>query len=81
MICSSKGGLVILNNLRKIREERELTQFELAKLTNIYPSNISEVERGLRIAYPSWKERLAEALGVPEHELFPAVEGANRREA
>lgn len=68
-----------MNNLRKIREERELTQFELAKLTNIYPSNISEIERGMRVPYPSWKERFCEALGVPEHELFPAAEECTNR--
>ena len=60
-----------MNNLREIRKRKELSQLKLGQLTGIQPSEISRVENGWLTPYPSWRTRLAEALGVSEDTLFP----------
>lgn len=60
-----------MNNLKKIRTARKLSQFELAKLSNIAPSDISRIENDKLYCHPGWRERLSEALGVSVAELFP----------
>ena len=60
-----------MNNLKEMRKQRGLSQLKLAHLTGIQPSEISRVENGRLIPYPSWRTRLARALGATEHELFP----------
>ena len=52
------------------RKKRGWTQFELARLTNIHPSDLSQLERGLKYPYPGWKKSLVKALNVPADELF-----------
>lgn len=59
------------NNLKKIRNERGVSQLKLAFMTGISPSEISRIENGWRRPYPGWKTRLAMALGTSERELFP----------
>lgn len=59
------------NNLRKVRLDKGLSQFALAKLANIAPSDISQLETGIRYPFPGWKKRLSKALEVGEEELFP----------
>lgn len=50
--------------VRAIREERGLSQMQLAEMTGLMQSYVSQVERGRR--NPSWSNvgRLAEGLGV-----------------
>ncbi len=60
------------NFLRKVREKRGISQLRLSQVTGIAPGTISNIETGKIIAYPGWKKRLADALGVPEMEIFPA---------
>lgn len=62
------------NNVREFREKAELTQFELAMITRIAPSDICQVEKGKRL-FPKWKKKIAEALGKTESEVFPEVQG------
>jgi transcriptional regulator with XRE-family HTH domain len=59
------------NNLKKIRHDKKLSQLKLAFLTGIGPSEISRIENGWIKPYPGWRKRLADALGVTEHQLFP----------
>lgn len=59
-----------MNHLRKERIRQGLSQFELAKRSNISPADISKIENGTCITFPGWRKRLSEALGVPEEELF-----------
>jgi len=59
------------NNLKKIRNDKGLSQLRLAFLTGISPTDISRIENDVRKAYPGWRKRLAEALGVTEDNLFP----------
>jgi len=66
-----------MNKVREIRKKKNLTQLDLAKMTDIYPNDISQIERGKRKAFPGWRKRLAKALEVPEEELFPEIQEVN----
>lgn len=59
------------NNLRKFRQEKGLTQFALAVESGVSPQDISKIENGITKPFPSWRRKLAAALGVPEAEIFP----------
>lgn len=60
--------------LRQVRQERGISLVDLTRLTGIGPSDISQMERGLRVAYPGWKARISRALGMPAKDLFTEVE-------
>ncbi|MCL6612472.1 MAG: helix-turn-helix domain-containing protein [Peptococcaceae bacterium] len=59
--------------LKKTRVKKGFSLLKLYQATGIDPANLSRLERGLVPAYPGWRKRIAEALGVPESELFPEV--------
>lgn len=59
------------NRLREVRLQRGLTQLELAIRTRIAPQDLSAIECGRKWPFPSWRRRLAKALGVEEDYLFP----------
>jgi len=59
------------NNLKKVRQERGISQLKLAFLTGIGPSEISRIENGWIKPYPGWRKRIAQALDVGEDQLFP----------
>ena len=63
--------VLVMNRLKEIRNERNLSQLRLALLTGIAPSELSRIENGWIRPYPGWRKRLARALGVTEKELFP----------
>lgn len=69
------------NNLRKYREEKSFTQFKLAKLTDISPSDLSSIENGRAFPYPGWRRRIAEALELPEEEIFPGFAEVKQNDA
>lgn len=56
----------MLRNLRTIRHDRRLTQADLARLTNLNPTYLSHIERGLAPRDPHYVALLARALDVPE---------------
>lgn len=60
--------------VRAIREERGISQVQLAEATGLEQSWISHVERGAR--NPSWQNvvRLAEGLGIGAGELATRAE-------
>lgn len=62
------------NAIRTLREDRELTQEDVAYEAGLTPGSVSRIERGTR--NPSWTtvERLATALDVSLLELAEAVE-------
>lgn len=61
--------------LRMVRQRRGLTQIQLCQLTGISPADISAIELGLRPAFPGWRRRIAEALGVKDVDwLFEEVD-------
>lgn len=66
-----------LYSLGRIREDRALTQRDLAEAAGVSTDTVSEIERGVRAAQPSTTRKLAEALGVEPSELMK--EGAGMR--
>ena len=61
------------NLVRQKRKEKGLSLRALSRLSNIYVSDLSQLERGLVRAFPGWKSRISEALETPEDKLFPEV--------
>ena len=59
------------NYLREVRNKKNKTIMEIAILTQISPSDLSQIELGKKPCFPSWRKRIAEALEMPEEELFP----------
>jgi transcriptional regulator with XRE-family HTH domain len=66
---------MVKNNVKVMREERGLSQIELARLACVATSNLSDVEHGRRQAWPILRKRLARALKTSEDSLFPADGG------
>ena len=52
-----------MNNIKKARFEKNITQIELYKRTGIWPSRLSLIEKGHIEASDEEKEKLAKALG------------------
>lgn len=55
---------ILGNHIRVTREEKKLTQAELAALMNVNPQNISSYERGERCPSIFWITKLCEALEI-----------------
>ena len=61
------------NMYEKLLEElnaRHITRNKLALLAGITSQDIYAVLSGKKFMYPGWKRRIAEALNMPESELF-----------
>jgi transcriptional regulator with XRE-family HTH domain len=61
------------SNLKSIRNGLGISQLELARRAKMSPADVSLIENGKRAAYPGWRKRLAESLGVEEERIFPEV--------
>ena len=78
-----------MEELRRLRKERGLTQRGLADASGVDPATISQVESGKRRPHLETLDSLAEALGVgvaeffpkPQPSLFEAVERRRRGKA
>lgn len=69
-------GLNVLGlNVRKKREEKDLTQEALAERANLDPTYISGIERGVRNPSVLSVVRIAKALGVTTSALLENVDG------
>lgn len=66
------NNLFLGNRLHKRRNELQLTLRDLAEKTNLTPSFLSQLERGLANPSLSSLQRLSDALGVP---LLYFIEG------
>lgn len=60
--------------LRRFREEKDLSQEELAALVDVSPSHISRMESDLKRPSLDMIFRLAVALSIKPHELIKAME-------
>ncbi len=58
------------NRVKEARSKEGISQFELAKRSNIAQSNISQIENGKIFPYPGWRKRIAAALNLEEDYLF-----------
>ena len=59
------------NRLRVMRADKRITQFKLSLLTGILQSKLSLIENSLIEPRDNEKQRLAQALGVKQEEIFP----------
>lgn len=68
-------GLNVLGaNVRKRREEKDLTQEALAERANLDPTYISGIERGVRNPSVLSVVRIAKALGTTTSKLLTNVD-------
>ena len=66
---------VVANNIRQVRQERNLSQEALAHEAGLHRTFIGHVERAESNLSIDNLERLADALGVPASQLLVAGEG------
>lgn len=62
--------MIIGNRLRKLREEKKLSQGDVEERTGLLRCYISRVENGHTVPSIETLERLGEALEVPLYQLF-----------
>jgi transcriptional regulator with XRE-family HTH domain len=74
-------GALFGARLREIRIERGLTQPDLAGRVGTSASNISDLERGVKVPTLTTIARLASALGCKVTELVQVLDGASRHAA
>jgi transcriptional regulator with XRE-family HTH domain len=60
-----------MEELKRLRKARGLSQAKLAALADLDPSTVSQIETGARRANTRTLERLAAALGAEVADLFP----------
>jgi transcriptional regulator with XRE-family HTH domain len=81
-----------MEQLKRLREERGLSQVKLAARADLNPATVNQIERGARNASPGTLRKLADALGVSLVDLIegnypkgqapqPSLEDATRSEA
>jgi transcriptional regulator with XRE-family HTH domain len=61
-----------MEQLKRLREERGLSQVKLAARADLNPATVNQIERGARNASPGTLRKLADALGVS---LVNLIEG------
>jgi transcriptional regulator with XRE-family HTH domain len=69
------------NNLRVIRAEKRITQFQLRLMTGIHQSKLSMAENDLIELRPAEKAKLAKALGVGVKDIWTSEPNKPRVEA
>jgi transcriptional regulator with XRE-family HTH domain len=63
-----------MEELRRLRKEKGLSQAKLAVMAGLDPSTVSQIETGARRANTRTLERLAAALGAEVADLFPKAQ-------
>ena len=59
-----------LNNIQKIRWERNLSLRELSKLSSVSHNEINLIENGMRIPYQITMLKISKALNLSVNEVF-----------
>jgi len=67
-----------LNEVRRLRELKGLSQTELAELAGLVPSTVSLFENGYSKPHPATLRKLADALDVEVADLFEQREPRER---
>lgn len=65
------------DKLHAAMKRHNIKGYSLAKLADIDSSSFYSALNGSRPFYPNWRKRIAEALGVPECELFDESEASS----
>lgn len=60
------------NKIKEIREQKELTQEEVAKKAGISPNYYAKIERGTINTSIEKANKIAKALGVEISDIFPS---------
>ena len=60
------------NKIKKIREQKGLTQEEVAKKAGIFPNYYAKIERGTINTSVDKANKIAKALGVEVSDIFPS---------
>ena len=68
-VTALQGGN--MNRIKEFREEKGLSQVELARRARVAAQNLSAVECGRLAPWPKLRRSLVRILGVPEYKLFP----------
>ena len=68
-----------MNNLRKLRRSKDVSQYELARATGVSQPLISLIEQGFWQPNGEMKRKIARALGFQVREIFPSDNGEARR--
>jgi transcriptional regulator with XRE-family HTH domain len=63
-----------MDELRRLRKEKKLSQAKLAALADLDPSTVNQIETGARQPNTRTLEKLAEVLGVGVSDLFPKAQ-------
>ena len=58
------------NRLKALREEQGLRQLDLARMLDIYQSEVSEIERGAREPGVRLAKHISKVLGKKVEEIF-----------
>jgi len=70
--------LLFIENLRRIRREKKITQEKLAEACDCNTSYIGSIEVGIRFPSIELIEKIADALGVAACQLFERKISVNR---
>ena len=60
--------------LHEILKERGLSKLQLARKSEIAPSDLYHAMNGKKPFYPAWRKRIADYLQMDESKLFDAIE-------
>lgn len=61
------------DKLNRVMLERGITRYRLSKMAKISTQDLYSALGGKKPLYPNWKKRIAQALEIPEEELFKEV--------
>jgi transcriptional regulator with XRE-family HTH domain len=67
----NKQNWKLARNIQKIRQERQITQEELAERLNVSQSWLARIETGREIPNLKRLQQIARALGVKVKDLIP----------
>lgn len=66
-----------MNKLKELREQKGFSQFELARITNIYPQKISNFECGKKDLRLGEAVQIANALNVSVDDLIKPTQSGD----
>ncbi len=57
--------------INDVLREKNISKAQAAKMADIPQNDFYQATNGKKTFFPAWRRRLAEALDLSEHELFP----------